>query len=116
MGLTYVAAEVSCQGDRCKKVNFLVDRGAGYSLFPREVWQELGLVAERSVTVVLADGTKLERDVSECKIALHGTKGTTPFLLGEPGDEPLLGVITLETLGFILDPYKRTIGPMKVRL
>ena len=36
--------------------------------------------------------------------------------LGEPGDEPLLGVITLENLGLVLDPFKRELRPMKLRL
>ena len=31
------------------------------------------------------------------------------MILGEAGDEPLLGVITLENLGLVLDPFKRTL-------
>jgi hypothetical protein len=37
-------------------------------------------------------------------------------ILGEPGDEPLLGVITLEVLGLVLDPFKRTLQAMHLRL
>jgi hypothetical protein len=37
-------------------------------------------------------------------------------ILGIPGDEPLLGVVTLEILGLVLDPFQRTLRPMKLRL
>ena len=70
----------------------------------------------RVVTVVLADGTKLTRPVSECRFSVQGIEGTSPVILGEEGDEPLLGAVTLENLGLVLDPYKRTLHPMQVRL
>ena len=69
-----------------------------------------------SFQFALADGTKIKRDVSEYKIALNGTERHSPVILGVPGDEPLLGVITLEILGLVLDPFKRTLQPMMIRL
>ena len=36
--------------------------------------------------------------------------------LGEPGDEPLLGVVTLEILGLVLNPFTRTLQPMRALL
>ena len=116
MGLTFVDAQLIGANDRRVSVRFLVDSGAGYSLLPKNVWEELGLKASRSVTVSLADGTHLSRDVSECKIEIQDRNGTTPVLLGEPGDEPLLGVITLENLGLILNPFNRILQPMQVRI
>ena len=35
---------------------------------------------------------------------------------GEPGDEPLLGVVTLEILGLVLNPFTRTLQPMRMLL
>ena len=35
----------------------------------------------------------------------------TPVLFGDLGSEPLLGAITLEELGFALDPIHRTLVP-----
>lgn len=96
-------------------VRFLVDSGAGYSLLPTEIWKSSGLAPTRTVTVSLADGTHLTRAVSECRIRIEDRIGSTPVLLGDAGDEPLLGVITLENLGLILNPYKRTLKPMQVR-
>ena len=116
MGLTYIeGAALDYRGLR-KNVTFLVDSGAGYSLLPFEIWNELELKPSREVTVVLADGTKLSRAVSECRLAIQGVQGTSPVILGEKGDEPLLGAVTLEILGLVLDPYKRTLQPMQLRL
>lgn len=116
MGLTHVEGLVAGENGIEEKVIFLVDSGASYSLLPPLVWKALGLSPFREVTATLADGTKLKRSVSECKIRINSVQGTTPVLLGEEGDEALLGVITLENLGLILDPYKRTLQPMQIRI
>jgi hypothetical protein len=42
--------------------------------------------------------------------------GATPVILGEPGDEALLGAITLEILGFVLNPFNRSLQPMRIML
>ena len=39
------------------------------------------------------------------------------MVLGKPGDdEALLGVVTLEILGLVLDPFRRTLEPMRMLL
>lgn len=116
MGLTYIDGVVTGAGGVSKQVQFLVDSGASYSLLPHDVWNELALVPKRDVSVVLADGTSVSRRVSECHIALAGEEGHTPVLLGEPGDDALLGAVTLEVLGLVLDPFQRTLKTMQMRL
>jgi len=37
-------------------------------------------------------------------------------ILGEAGDEALLGVVTLEILGLILHPFNRTLQPARLLL
>jgi hypothetical protein len=71
---------------------------------------------EKKAEFTLADGTTIDRKISECHIALNGEDGHTPVILGEPGDHALLGVITLENLGLVFDPFKRELRPMKLRL
>ena len=68
------------------------------------------------MTFVLTDGSRIERDISECHIQLPQGDGHTPVVLGEGDDEPLLGVVTLEMLGFILYPFDRTIRPARMML
>ena len=62
------------------------------------------------------DGTLIERDVSECHITLPQGDGHTPVILGEVGDEALLGGVTLEMLGFVLNPFSRTIQRARLLL
>lgn len=40
----------------------------------------------------------------------------TPVILGEEGDEALLGAVTLEILGLVFNPFKRTLQPIKMLL
>jgi predicted aspartyl protease len=96
-------------------VRFLVDSGAPYTL-PDPIWRQLGLAPKRRVTFSLADGTTVERAVSECHLALPQGEGHTPVILGEPGDEPLLGIVTLEILGLVLNPFNRQLQPMRMLL
>ena len=116
MGLTYVEGKVTGPTGHSRTVDFLVDSGATYFLLPADVWQELELQPTDTFKFTLADGTKIERDVSECQIALNGTERHSPVILGIPGDEPLLGVVTLEILGLVLDPFQRKLQAMKMRL
>ncbi|MBM4352054.1 MAG: aspartyl protease, partial [Deltaproteobacteria bacterium] len=64
----------------------------------------------------LADGTTVERQVSECHLSLPQGEGHTPVILGQPGDEPLLGAVTLEVLGLVLNPFQRKLQPMRMLL
>ena len=42
--------------------------------------------------------------------------GHSPVILGEPGDEALLGVVTLEMIGLVFNPFTRTLHPMRLLL
>ncbi|WP_297056684.1 retroviral-like aspartic protease family protein [Thermosulfurimonas sp.] len=116
MGLVYVSGIVS-HGGREEEVEFLVDSGATYSLLKKEVWQRLGLSPRREAEFVLADGTRVKRKISECYFRFPFGEGHSPVILGEEGDdENLLGVVTLEILGVILDPFKRELRPARLLL
>ncbi len=106
--MTEVAGTVTGP-EGAENVTFLVDSGAMYTVLPHDVWQALGLDATRLERFVLADGTGIERPMSECVITLPEGRTTTPVVLGEPGDVALLGVVTLEELGLVLDPFKRSL-------
>ena len=116
MGLVSIEGIVTGPTGREASLQFLMDSGATYTLLPRDTWQQIGLVPKRSVRFTLADGTVIERQVSECHITLPQGEGDTPVILGEPGDEPLLGMVTLENLGLVLNPFSRTLQPMRMML
>ena len=118
MGLTYVHARLRKSAGRgpTRDVRFLVDSGAIYSVLPEDIWRALRLKSERQVEFTLADGTPITRGVSECRFEIRGESATSPVVLGEADDGALLGAVTLETLGFMLNPLTREILPMRMAL
>jgi clan AA aspartic protease len=116
MGITFIEGEVTGAKSRKERVRFLVDSGASYTLLPEKVWKSLRLKPKRSMSFSLADGTLVEREISECHISLPQGEGHTPVILGRADDEPLLGVVTLENLGLVLNPFNRTLQPMRMML
>ena len=112
MGVTYIEGDVRGPNGQSITVRFLVDSGVSYSLLALKDWQAVGLEPKRTATFTLADGTQIERAISECRITLPQGEGHTPVILGEEGDEPLLGVVNLEILGLVLNPFNRTLQPM----
>ena len=117
MALTYVSGTVTRSGRRRPvSVRFLVDTGAVYTVLPENVWRRLGLRGDRVAEFTLADGTAVRRDVSECRIQVEGRAATSPVILGGPSDAPLLGAVTLETLGLMVNPLTRELLPMRLML
>jgi len=114
VGISYVEGTVRGPQGKEDRVRFLIDSGATYSLLPEPVWKAIGLAPKREMQFVLADGSSVSRSVSECHIALSQGEGHTPVVLGQPGDaEALLGVVTLEILGRVFDPFRRVLHPMR---
>lgn len=101
---------------RARDVRFLVDSGAIYSLLPEATWRVQRLRPERKVEFTLADGTPIERGDSECRLEIREHAATSPVVFGEGHDGALLGAVTLETLGLMLNPLTREILPMQMAL
>ena len=109
MGLTYVDAELAdpSRPKRWERIRFLVDSGAIYSLAPALVLRRLGIRPLRRDEFELADGSKMRRKVGLALFRIGNTLGGSEVIFGGPRDEPLLGAVTLEALGFELDPVRR---------
>lgn len=118
MGLTSQKLVVKeSRGARRKAtVNFLIDSGAVYSLAPGSTLRKLGIRPYRKVDFALADGTTISRHVGDAYFEFRGDGGAAPVIFGEKGDEPLLGATTLESIGLVLDPFKRQLIPMRMLL
>jgi clan AA aspartic protease len=113
MGLIYVDGIVK-YGLKSVKVRFLVDSGVTYTVLTKDVWEELGLKPLGEMEFILADGTVIKRFISEAILELPGYgERHTPVVLGEKEDENLLGIVTLEIFGLILDPFKRVLRPIR---
>ena len=118
MGLTDVRVTVSnpANPSRARELDFLVDSGAFYSVVPREILDKIGIAKAGVERFRLADLTRIEREVGNASFTFQGKTRSSPVMFGEQGDATLLGVMTLEALGLVLDPLRQELRPMELRL
>jgi len=118
MGVTTIATTITNIKNPQKKIsgNFLVDTGAAYTVLPKSFAKKLDLKAEKIQEFVLADGTVVKRKLGYAMVELDGQKAPSTVVLGEKGDSPLIGVITLENMGLMVDPFSRKLRSMKLML
>ena len=112
MGITYINGFVRGPSGEVE-VRFLVDSGVTYTLLPENIWKTIGLEPKRYIEFSLADGTLIKRAVSECSLSIPQGEGHTPVILGEADNEALLGVVTLEIMGLVFNPLKRTLQSLR---
>jgi clan AA aspartic protease len=104
MGHVWVDAEFSNpKTGGCVQVKALVDAGATYTVIPAKVARELGLESLGYVDVKTACGVERLWE-SEAKVRMFGRERTSPVLVSEKVDFPLVGVVTLEILRLRVDP------------
>ncbi|HXX24845.1 MAG TPA: aspartyl protease family protein [Terriglobia bacterium] len=118
MGLVYVRASIAnpAKPRRSVRLKFLVDSGARYSVVPAPVLRQLGIKPGKTKTFILADGTEIKRSLGQALFRMDGEEGVSPVVFGEKGDSILLGTLSLEALGLILDPFKRELRPLRIML
>ena len=118
MGLTHVRARISnpARPRSASTFRFLVDSGAVYSVVPRTLLRRLGIRPHSSRTFILADGTEITRPIGDATFRIGDNLGTSPVIFGEKDDASLLGMVSLESLGLVLDPMKRVLRPLPMVL
>lgn len=50
------------------------------------------------------------------RLGSYVREGASPVIFGEKGDSTLLGTVSLESLGLMLDPLKRALRPLPLVL
>lgn len=118
MGLTHIKAVIANPANprRTARLTLLVDSGAVYSVVPAATLRRLGIRPHTSRTFTLADGTEITRRVGDAIFLIDGERGASPVIFGEKGDSTLLGTVSLEALGLMLDPIKRLLRPLPMVL
>ena len=118
MGLTKVTLTITNPENPQKSIQdeFLVDSGAFYTVLPKKLVDKLGIKPNFKQDFSLADGTIIVRPVGSAYITFAGRKIASPVVLGKSNDSALLGVLTLEALGYVLDPFQRKLHPAKLVL
>jgi len=118
MGFVELGVRVANPEDRRRtvEIRMLVDSGALYSVAPATVLTKLGIRPDRIETFTLADGTAVKRQVGGALFAVADRRALSTVIFGRRGDSTLLGVVTLEELGLMLDPLRRRLKPLRMRL
>ena len=118
MGLVHVKAKIAnpARPKRTATITFLVDSGAVYSVVPAVILRRLGIKPHGSRTFQLADGTQIKRQIGDAVFLIDGERGASPVIFGEKGDSTLLGTVSLESLGLMLDPIRRVLKPLPMVL
>ena len=96
---------------RTEELSLLVDTGATLSWIPRNVFERLGVTPFSRLPFTLADGRRLERDITAVLLTIDGRKAPVQVAFGEPGEAAVLGATALEGLGFVVDPVGKKLVP-----
>ena len=113
MGMFEITAKLASVSapERYSEVSLLVDTGATLSWIPREVLESLGVKPLSRLPFELADGRRLERDITAVLLVIDGRKAPVEVAFGEPGEAAVLGATALEGLGFMVDPVAKKLVP-----
>ena len=107
VGLTYVPATVINPADpgRTWQASFLVDTGSMSCVVPVSALVSIGIMPRAATEVYLFDGSSQTRQVASAEFELLGDSAPSRVIFGEDGEEPIIGLTLLESLGLIVDPF-----------
>jgi clan AA aspartic protease len=117
MGLTHVTTIVQnlMKSGVPYEAEFLVDTGAIDCLVPADDLKKAGVQIEGSDTYELANGMLVEYPFGFGRVSFMGDETVTRIIFGPPEREPLIGVVTLESMGIGVDPVTRTLKRMSAK-
>ena len=105
MGLTRIKVFVrNPETNVGREVELVVDTGSVFTWINRRVLEEIGVRPRRVRLFKTIDGRVVSREVGMVTIAYESYKGDVEVVFAEEGDAIVMGVATLETLGFEVDP------------
>ena len=118
MGITHLELEIANPADveTWETVECIVDSGATYSVIPTAVLGRLGIRSIADEQFRLANGETLRRRKGIAAFRYGERIGGGDVVFGEEGDMNLLGILTLESLGLVLDPLNRELRPLPMLL
>jgi clan AA aspartic protease len=116
MGLTHVAVQLrSLSSKEIYVEDFLVDTGAMDSMAPASVLRKIGIEPVGKTLYELANGQLEEYEYGLAEISFMGHTTAGEVIFGPENTEPLLGVITLQAAGFIVDPRHERLRKLRAR-
>ena len=117
MGTFHATIEIGhAQAREFHQIEALVDTGATYLLVPRDVLTYLGYQPMESRPFTMADGRIVDYDVGVVSLKINDLAIRVVCVFGDPGSEPLLGVVALESFLLGVDPVGERLVPVTGRL
>ena len=112
MGVFSVQIEIGDpNASRYEPFEALVDTGSTNTVVPADVLRRLGVTPYTKSRFELANGSETELDVGRTWVRLNGNAEFTQVVFGEGDYSPILGAITLEEMGLVVDPIGQRLVP-----
>lgn len=109
MGHSWVEVEISdLEKKKTTEVKALVDTGASLTVLPKKLADELGIAATSEEKVTTGAG-EIKVKGANIWIKIRDREKTNPVWISDIIDRVLIGVVTLESLGFAVDPATGTL-------
>jgi len=118
LGCVKVAAKIYNPTDKSKPIHLelLADTEAIYTAIPASLLEKINVKPTSTRKFKLANG-KVERcPTGEAYVEIAGEGATSIIAFLPEGSTPLLGVTTLELLGFQVDPKTGELKPLELPL
>ena len=113
MGTFYVTIQVADRfRERYAHIDALVDTGSTYTSLPEGLLDELRIERETTGNFELADNRIVEYALGETRVRIGDREHTVPVTFAPDDATPLVGAITLNILGFGIDPIAETLVPV----
>jgi predicted aspartyl protease len=111
MGLTHVVVRLfnSISSDTYE-ADFLVDTGAMYTMAPASDLKKIGIQPLGKELYEL-----VEYEYGNAELRFMNEIAATRIIFGPDGSEPILGVVALESAGFMVDPTSQSLRKPRAR-
>ncbi len=118
MGFITTSIKVSHPHDSVKPItlNLLVDTGATLTVISSRDLERIGIKPRFKHRLRIADGRVVERDGATILAEIMDKVGEVPVVFGGKDDSPVIGITTLEILGFEVDPITGRLKPSEYLL
>jgi clan AA aspartic protease len=116
IGLTRVPVKLARMGSKhAYNANFLVDTGAMDSMAPASELRKIGIEPIGKRLYEFANGEVREYEHGLAQVSFMNETTWTDIIFGPDDTEPILGVITLEIAGFVVDPKNERLRKLRAR-
>jgi clan AA aspartic protease len=116
-GHTYATVTIySKDKSNSENKTLLVDTGSTFTWIRKDFLNKLNIKPEKTRPFRTIEGKIIERNVAEAIVEYDGEEVTTIIVFGNEKDQEVLGVYTLEGLGYMVDSTTRRLKKVDAHL